>query len=157
MLDPLEVRARPTRWGVAIVLAPTGVADTLGSVWRVEYDPEARLLAVRMLDVVTARDARDLAQATARALEGTAGAPFRACFDLRKLFPLEEDSVPLVEALKRTCLEWTGCRGLVVLADSPTVAMQQHHTRVRPGTDHELELVTLDKTSVDAFLARPFE
>jgi hypothetical protein len=142
---------------VAIVLARRGVAGTLFGVWRVEYDPEARLLAVRMLDVVTARDARDLAQATARALEGTAGAPFRACFDLRKLFPLEEDSVPLVEALKRTCLEWTGCRGLVVLADSPTVAMQQHHTRVRPGTDHELELVTLDKTSVDAFLARPFE
>lgn len=126
-------------------------------VWRVEYDPEARLLAVRMLDVVTARDARDLSQATARALDGTAGASFRACFDLRKLFPLEEDSVHLVEALKRTCLEWTGCRGLVVLADSPTVAMQQHHTRVRPGTDHELELVTLDKTTVDAFLARPFE
>ena len=41
------------------------------------------------------------------------------------------------------------------MADSPTVAMQQHHTRVRPGTDHELELVTLDKTSVDAFLALP--
>ncbi|MCB9634745.1 MAG: hypothetical protein H6721_21670 [Sandaracinus sp.] len=125
--------------------------------WRVEYDPTASLLSVRMLEVVTARDARDLTQAAARALEATGGAPFRACFDMRKLFPLEEDCVHLVEALKRTCLEWTGCRGLVVLADSPTVAMQQHHTRVRPGTDHELELVTLDKTSVDAFLARPVD
>jgi hypothetical protein len=126
-------------------------------VWRVEYDPDGRLLSVRMLEVVTARDARDLAQAAARALENTGGTPFRACFDLRRLFPLEEDCMHLVEALKRTCLEWTGCRGLVVLTDSPTVAMQQHHTRVRAGTDHELELVSLDKSAVDAFLARPLD
>ena len=125
--------------------------------WRVEYDPDARLLSVRMLDVITTRDARDLSAATSRALDAAEGEAFRACLDLRQLFPLEEDTVRVVEGIKRACLDAPGCRGLVVLADSPTVAMQQHHTRVRGSVDREIELVTLDRAAVDEFLRRPLD
>lgn len=123
--------------------------------WRVEHDPDRRLLSARALEVVTLRDARDIAQAMSRALERTRGSTFRVLVDLRGLFPLEEECVKLLADVKRACMEQEGCRGVVVLADSPTVAMQQHHTRVRPGTDTEVELITLDRTAAEAFLARP--
>ncbi|HJK91647.1 MAG TPA: hypothetical protein RMH85_35455 [Polyangiaceae bacterium LLY-WYZ-15_(1-7)] len=122
--------------------------------WRVEFDPEARLLSIRLHEHVTPRDVRDLGRAHTQALACTAGQPFRALLDLRRLFPLEGEAVELLTALKKACVEHEGFAGMVVLADSPTVAMQQHHTRVRSGTNPEIELVTLDEAQARGFLAR---
>ena len=68
--------------------------------WRVEFDPEARLLSIRLHEHVTPRDVRDLGRAYTQALACTAGQPFRALLDLRRLFPLEGEAVELLTALK---------------------------------------------------------
>ncbi|MEM9068237.1 MAG: hypothetical protein AAGE52_07010 [Myxococcota bacterium] len=125
--------------------------------WRVEYDPDRRLLTLRLRDLVNPGDIRELASAQAEALSCTAGTPFRVLVDLRRLFPLEQEAVDLFAELKRVVHEQQGFRGLVVLTDSATVAMQQHHTRVRQGTDPERELITTQNREAEAFLERPME
>lgn len=123
--------------------------------WRVAYDPDRGLLTIGMHELVNPKDLRELGAAQAEALSCTAGEPFRAFFDLRQLFPLEEEAVQLMVTLKRAVAGHRGFRGLVVLADSATVAMQQHHTRVRQGTRHDDELVTTEAAAAQRFLARP--
>jgi len=117
--------------------------------WRIEYDPEEQALHLRMTDHVSSAQMRDLADSHARALEHTAGEPFKVLMDLRGLFPLESEAVALMGALKRVAASLPGCQGFAVLADSPTVAMQQRRTRVREG---EEELITLDPEQARRFL-----
>ena len=56
-----------------------------------------------------------------------------------------QENARTLAKFQKACVEHEGFAGMVVLADSPTVAMQQHHTRVRSGTNPEIELVTLDE------------
>ncbi len=123
--------------------------------WRVAYDPDRRLLILAMHELVNPQDLRDIGAAQAEALSCTAGRPFRALFDLRKLFPLEEESIHLLVTLKHAVANHQGFRGMAVLTDSATVAMQQHHTRVRPAAHSDEELITTDAASVTQFLSRP--
>lgn len=119
--------------------------------WRVQYAPESSVFSLRILERLTQRDVRDIAELLPEALRATGGATFRAFFDLRELAPLEEDVSERLSAIKRQVLEFDGCQGLVVLASSPTVAMQQHHSRVRPGST--MELVTQDEAEATRFIA----
>ncbi len=120
--------------------------------WRVEFEPDDRRLSIRLTDHVSATQLRDLAGAHAEALEATGGEPFKVFLDLRGLFPLEGDAVAMLGALKRVAAELPGCRGFAVLADSPTIAMQQRRTRVGPTTDPDRELITLDPEQAKRFL-----
>ncbi len=120
-----------------------------------DYDPTSRLLTLRLLQLVNPSDVRALMKANADALAATGGDAFRVLVDLRRLFPLDQDAVDLFAEVKRACLDHVGFHGLAVLADSPTVAMQQHHTRVRQGTDPSKELITRDESEARAFLERP--
>ena len=133
--------------------------------WRVTYEPDAHVLFVRLADHVSLTDIRDVAEAHARALEATGGQPFKVFVDLRGLFPLEAEAVVWLGAMKRVAMEHGACRGIAVLADSATVAMQQRRTRVRdtagggrvtPGTPArplDDELITLDEAEAKKFLA----
>ncbi len=118
--------------------------------WRVEYEPDSSRLTVRVCDRLTQRDVRDLSAALEDALTASGGATFRALFDLRDLVPLEEDVVERFRGLKQRCLRSEACQGLVVLASSPTIAMQQHHTRV--GSSSEVEVVTADPREAVKFV-----
>lgn len=119
--------------------------------WRVQYAPESAVLSVRIFERLTQRDVRDIADVLPQALSATAGTTFRALFDLRDLAPLEEDVSERLSAVKRAVIEHEGCQGLVVLASSPTVALQQHHSRVRPGS--RMELVTQSEEEATRFIA----
>jgi hypothetical protein len=98
-------------------------------VWRVEYAPGGRL-TVRLRDHVSPMQLRDVAEAHARALEATGGEHFKVLLDLRGLFPLEADAVSLLGEIKAIAAELGTCRGLVILVDSPTVALQQRRSRL---------------------------
>ena len=120
--------------------------------WRIEFDPEQKRLSIRLTDHVSASQMRDLASAHAEALENAGDQPFKVFVDLRGLFPLESDAVAIMGAMKRIASEVSGCRGFAILADSPTVAMQQRRTRVDPATHPDRELITLDPDQAKRFL-----
>lgn len=121
--------------------------------WRIEFDPTEHRLSIRLTDHVSPSQMRDLAEAHAEALEATGGEPFKVFVDLRGLFPLESEAVSTLGALKRIAADLPTCGGLAVLADSPTVAMQQRRTRVDEGTYPDREIITLDPDQVRRFLA----
>lgn len=120
--------------------------------WRIEFDPDAHRLSIRLTDHVSAAQMRELSGAHAEALESTGGEAFKVFIDLRGLFPLESEAVAVLGAMKRIASEMTGCQGFAVLADSPTVAMQQRRTRVDPDTNPDRELITLDPDQAKRFL-----
>lgn len=121
--------------------------------WRIEVDPDEERLSLRLTDHVSASQMRELANAHVEALEHTGSAPFKVFLDLRGLFPLEADAVAILGAMKRMAAEVPGFRGLAILADSPTVAMQQRRTRVGAGTNPDRELITLHPDQAKRFLA----
>jgi len=115
--------------------------------WRLRYDPEHSVLHVQLLDVISPRAVHDLAAAQFEALSEI-HEPFRVLIDLRGLFPLEAESVEAFSTLKKALAAKEGFERLAVLADSATVAMQQHHTRIG-----KRELVSTDTGAVERFLA----
>lgn len=120
--------------------------------WRIELDPELHRLSIRLTDHVSAAQMRDLAGAHAEALEHAGSESFKVFIDVRGLFPLEADAVAILGAMKRIAADATGFRGFAILADSPTVAMQQRRTRVDPITSPDRELITLDPDQAKRFL-----
>jgi hypothetical protein len=116
--------------------------------WRVELEPDAQLLTIAARKRLVAADVRELALAHAGALAATGGGPFRLLVDLRGLAPLDPDAVALFGELKRAAAAREGCQGVIVLADSATVAMQQRRTCV-PN-----ELVTEDPVEALGHLRR---
>lgn len=117
--------------------------------WHVTYDPDRHLLLLRVHDHVSPTQVRELARAHAEALEATAGEPFRVLVDLRGLFPMEAEAVALFADMKRVAASMDGFQGCAVLTDSPTIAMQQHRTRLEGDTS---EIITLDEAEVRRFL-----
>lgn len=118
--------------------------------WKVTFEPDRRLVHLRLTDHVPAAQMRELARAHAQALSATAGQRFRVLADLRGLFPLDADAVTLFTEIKRIAADSRGFAGCAVLADSPTIAMQQHRTRRTTGSG---EVITLDEREVKRFLA----
>ena len=119
--------------------------------WRVEYDPAARLLSMRLVDAVDGRQARALARAHAGALEATAGAPFRVLFDLRGLAPLDEDAAAVLADVKRVAATLAGYQGRAILVDSPTIAMQQRRATLEEEAP-AVEVITTDPDEARSFL-----
>jgi hypothetical protein len=120
--------------------------------WYVEYDPERSILEVRLSDHVGLDGLREAAAAHAAALEATGSSEFRVLLDLRGLFPMAAESVAMLGTMNRIAGEQQGFRGLVVLADSATVAMQQHHTRIRAGSHPKVEHITMDAAEARSLL-----
>jgi len=120
-------------------------------VWHLVYDPAERLLTLSMREQVFGRDMRDLAKAHARALEATAGTPFRMLLDLRGLHPLDPEASEMLGDMKRVAVRLDGYRGRAVLVDSPTIAMQQRNTTIEDGGD-DRELITPDPMKASEFL-----
>jgi hypothetical protein len=119
--------------------------------WKVSFSPPEHRLSLRIRGELTLAHTEKLADANSHALEATAGQPFRAFVDLRRVIPMEPTVVSFIAELKRIVATTPGFCGLVVLVDSPTVAMQQHRTRVRGrATPHEL--ITLDEDEARRFL-----
>jgi hypothetical protein len=116
--------------------------------WLVEFVPASGRLSVRLRDVIAGPELRKVADAQAAALEATGGEVFKVFVDLRGLVPLDDEAVGLLAQIKKVALGVEGCRGVVVLADSPTVAMQQMRTRSSGA-----ELVTLDQNEATRALA----
>lgn len=112
--------------------------------WRIEFDPAARLVSMRLRDHVSTAEIVSMSVAHASALESTGGQPFKVLMDLRGLFPLEAEAVTLIGVLKRVTSDAPGFERLIVLADSPTVALQQRRVRVTQSESAGRELVTLD-------------
>ena len=108
--------------------------------WRIDYSPDDSLLGIEIGGELTLEALRELAEAHARALEATGGAAFRVRLDLRDLFPLDEDELMLLADMKRVAAAMEGCRGIRILATSPTVALQQRHT----ASGHADENVVLE-------------
>ncbi len=121
--------------------------------WKVEFEPDRKRLSLRLAELVNPKDVRDMAVALRNALASTAGHPFRVLLDLRGMMPLEQESIQLLAEAKRACLDSPGCRGLVVLADSATVAMQQHNSRIRSGTGEDREQITREPDQARKLLA----
>lgn len=119
--------------------------------WRIEYDPGERRLKLSMRETVFGRDMRDLARAHARALEATAGEPFKIFLDLRGLHPLDAEAAKVLGDMKRVAARVPGYEGRVVLVDSPTIAMQQRNSTVEDGGD-ATELITLEESAAQEFL-----
>jgi hypothetical protein len=105
-------------------------------VWRIDYSPDDSLLSIEIRGEIYLESLRDLAEAQARALEATAGMPFRVRIDLRDLFPLDEPELMLLADMKRVAAALPGCRGIRIVATSPTVALQQKHTASGHADEH---------------------
>lgn len=121
--------------------------------WRVEFDPDERLLTLRLTHHVGAAQMRNLAHAHARALEATGGEPFRVLVDLRGLYPLDGPAAEILGDMKRVAAHLDGYLGRAVLVDSPTVAMQQRNTTFEEGGD-DREVITMDERNARAFVTR---
>ncbi len=120
--------------------------------WRIEFDPSSRLVSVRMRDHVSTKEVLALSRAHANALESTGGLAFKVLLDLRGLFPLEADAVTLLGIMKQVTAEVPGFEGMAVLADSPTVALQQRRIRVTQSEAAGRELVTLEAEEARRYL-----
>jgi hypothetical protein len=121
--------------------------------WKIHFSPSERRLSIHLVAEVGAEQLHELAIAHARALESTAGQPFKVFIDVRGLFPMEPEAVTVLAEIKRVAASVEGCSGMVILADSPTVAMQQHRTRQKTRGGREAELITLDPNEATRFLA----
>ncbi len=119
--------------------------------WKIHFSPNEQRLSIRLMAEVGVDQLHDLANAHARALEATAGQPFKVFIDMRRLFPMEPEAVTLLAEIKRVATSMEACRGMAILADSPTVAMQQHRTRQKGGPG-ATELITLDEDEAMRFL-----
>jgi hypothetical protein len=109
--------------------------------WRVEYDPEQRLLCVQLARQVVPREMREVARVHALALEATGGAPYWVLLDLRGLYPLDGQAAEILADVKRVGASLAGYRGRAVLVDSATIAMQQRNQTMEDGGDAS-ELLT---------------
>lgn len=118
--------------------------------WRIDYEPSVGRLRIRLTELVSYEQMRELAEQHARALEATGGQPFKVFIDLRGVFPMEPETVALMHAVKKVAASMDGCQGFAVLADSPTVVMQQQRTRIGSGK----ELITLNEVEAERFLSR---
>ncbi len=112
--------------------------------WCIEYDPETRILALRLTRQVTVPALRAVVRSGAQALAAIAGDEFRMLADLRGLAPLDHDAAELFSEIKRSAQMLPGFVERVVLCDSATVAMQQRRTSIEDGTA-EIELITFDE------------
>ncbi len=121
--------------------------------WKVTYEPLTRALTLRLRDHVGAVQARDLADAQTEALAATDDTPFKVLLDLRWTQPLDNEAVGTLRDLKLAAAQRAGFRGLVVLVDSPTIAMQQKRTSITEARPGAVEIVTLDQDEA----ARAFE
>src|SRR5688500_10041879 len=125
--------------------------------WRIEFDPKARVVSIRLTDYVGVIQVRDLARAHAEALEHTGGEEFRVFADLRGLFPLDAESVAIFGDMKRVAASLPSYRGVAILVDSPTIAMQQRRTTIESqpssGSRGAPEVITLDEAEAKRFLA----
>lgn len=122
--------------------------------WRVEFEPDRKRLSLRLVELVNPQDVRDMASALRDALACTANQPFCVLLDLRGMMPLEQEAIQLLAEAKRACLDCPACKGLVVLADSATVAMQQHNSRIRSGTGEDREQITREPDTARKLLAQ---
>jgi hypothetical protein len=124
--------------------------------WRIEFDPKARVVSIRLTDYVGVIQVRDLARAHAEALEHTGGEEFRVFADLRGLFPLDAESVAIFGDMKRVAASLPSYRGVAILVDSPTIAMQQRRTTIESqpssGPRGAPEVITLDEAEAKRFL-----
>lgn len=107
--------------------------------WQVDYEPADALVSLTLSGEVSLREMTEFARAHADCLEATAGSAFRVRLDLTELFPLGEDELMLLADVKRVAASLPGCRGLRILASSPTVALQQRHSASCPEEVVELE------------------
>lgn len=121
--------------------------------WKIQFSPSERRLSIWLMAEVDMNQLDELASAQARALEATGGRPFTVFVDMRNLFPMDPDAVLLLAEIKRVALSTKTCEGMAILADSPTIAMQQHRTRQKKGSP-KVELVTLDETEATRFLEK---
>ncbi|MFW6051396.1 MAG: hypothetical protein ACODAU_09490 [Myxococcota bacterium] len=117
--------------------------------WKISFEPDRHLLTLRLRGHVGPIQMREIAAAQAQALEATGGTSFRVLIDLRGLHPMEAEAVALFADMKRVAAAVPGYEGCAVLADSPTVAMQQHRARLEADTG---ELITMDEGEVRRFL-----
>jgi hypothetical protein len=122
--------------------------------WCIEYDPETRVLALRLTRQVTPAHLRAIMRASAQALAATGGDEFRVLADLRGLAPLDRESAELFSDVKRAAQALPGFVERVVLCDSATVAMQQRRTSLEDGTA-EVELITFDDGDARRMLGLP--
>lgn len=120
--------------------------------WKIHFSPSERRLSIRLMAEVGREHLLELAAANAHALEATAGQPFKVLVDMRRLFPMEPEAVMILAEIKRVTASVEGFQGMVILAGSPTVAMQQHRTRVGRPVAAGLELITLDENEAARFL-----
>ena len=93
--------------------------------WKINYEPHTRELTMRLREHVGSPQVRDLAEAQARALEAAGDAPFRVFIDLRWTQSLDNEAIGLLAELTLVAARQPGFRGLVVLVDGATNAMQQ--------------------------------
>jgi anti-anti-sigma regulatory factor len=121
--------------------------------WRVDFDPDERLLTLRLAAEVEVAQMRALAQAHARALEATGGEPFCVLVDLRGLHPLDGAAADVLGDMKRVAARLDGYLGRAVLVDSPTVAMQQRNATFEDGGD-DREVITMDEAVARRFVDR---
>lgn len=119
--------------------------------WRVEYDPGARVLTLLLSREVREAEMRDLARAHAQALEATGGQSFWVFVDLRGMRPLDDEAAAIFSDMKRVAAQLPGYRGRAVLVDGPTVAMQQRNATLADGGD-PAELITIDAERARRFV-----
>lgn len=112
--------------------------------WKITYEPTTRALTLRLRDHVGALEARQLADAQAEALAATADTAFKVLLDLRWTQALDNTAVQTLSDLKLAAAAHAGFRGLVVLVDSATIAMQQKRTSIVEAHPSAFEMVTLD-------------
>lgn len=123
--------------------------------WRAAFDPEEKRLTLQLRDQVSGADLEELATAQAEALRSTGGSGFSVFMDLRGLFPLDAEAVPMLGEIKTVAAEYVGCRVIVVLTDSPTIALQQSRTKLPQRRGGPAEWITLDPAEAFARLGKP--
>ena len=120
--------------------------------WRVEYEHNMSELRVRIIDTLTRQNVTELESVWGEALSSTGLKPFVLFLDMREVAPMDASAVDALAALKRRACVEARCERIVVLTDSPTVAMQQQ----RSGGDVET-LVTMDVVRARSALNRRLE
>lgn len=107
--------------------------------WHVAYDPADGLVSLSLSGELNLDELVEFAAAHAECLEATAGTPFRMRLDLRDVFPLNEPELMLLADVKRVAAMQSGCRGIRVVASSPTVVLQQRHSTSGASESVEFE------------------